>query len=293
MRKVLNEITPLSEKDCFYVVDRHKKQFDYPVHQHKEFEINFIENAEGGLRIVGDSVENIGPYDLAMIGGDSLEHAWEQGNCVSTDIHEITIQFSRTLFSEAQLAKNQFAAIRKMFEAAENGIVFPMPTILRIYHDLEELVREPDSFTQYLKFVNLLNLLATSGPYRVLASSSFVHAGVSGEESRRIQKVKQYIDDHSSEAIRQTDLADLVGMSRSAFSSFFKLRTGRTLSEYLIDIRLGNAARMLVDTNQSISEICYACGFNNLSNFNRIFKSRKGSTPREFRSLYKKNRIIV
>ena len=74
MRKVLNEITPLSEKDCFYVVDRHKKQFDYPVHQHKEFEINFIENAEGGLRIVGDSVENIGPYDLAMIGGDSLEH---------------------------------------------------------------------------------------------------------------------------------------------------------------------------------------------------------------------------
>ncbi|MBR5256644.1 MAG: helix-turn-helix domain-containing protein [Bacteroidales bacterium] len=293
MSKVLREITPLSEKDCFYVVDRHKKQFDYPVHQHNEFEINFIENAEGGLRIVGDSVETIGPYDLAMIGGDSLEHAWEQGTCVSGDIHEITIQFSRNLFSEAQLAKNQFEAIRKMFEAAENGIVFPMSTILRIYHDLEELVAEKDSFTQYLKFVNLLNALATSGPYRVLASSSFVHAGFSGEESRRIQKVKKYISEHSAEPIRQTDLADLVGMSRSAFSSFFKLRTGRTLSDYLIDIRLGNAARMLVDTNKSISEICYECGFNNLSNFNRIFKSRRGSTPREFRSIYKKNRIIV
>ena len=293
MSKVLREITPLSEKDCFYVVDRHKKQFDYPVHQHNEFEINFIENAEGGLRIVGDSVETIGPYDLAMIGGDSLEHAWEQGTCVSGDIHEITIQFSRNLFSEAQLAKNQFEAIRKMFEAAENGIVFPMSTILRIYHDLEELVVEKDSFTQYLKFVNLLNALATSGPYRVLASSSFVHAGFSGEESRRIQKVKKYISEHSGEPIRQTDLADLVGMSRSAFSSFFKLRTGRTLSDYLIDIRLGNAARMLVDTNKSISEICYECGFNNLSNFNRIFKSRRGSTPREFRSIYKKNRIIV
>ena len=293
MSKVLREITPLSEKDCFYVVDRHKKQFDYPVHQHNEFEINFIENAEGGLRIVGDSVETIGPYDLAMIGGDSLEHAWEQGTCVSGDIHEITIQFSRNLFSEAQLAKNQFEAIRKMFEAAENGIVFPMSTILRIYHDLEELVAEKDSFTQYLKFVNLLNALATSGPYRVLASSSFVHAGFSGEESRRIQKVKKYISEHSGEPIRQTELADLVGMSRSAFSSFFKLRTGRTLSDYLIDIRLGNAARMLVDTNKSISEICYECGFNNLSNFNRIFKSRRGSTPREFRSIYKKNRIIV
>lgn len=293
MNRVLREITPLSEKDCFYVVDRHKKQFDYPVHQHREFEINFIENAEGGLRIVGDSVETIGPYDLAMIGGDGLEHAWEQGSCESQDIHEITIQFSRDLFPESQLAKNQFEAIRKMFGAAENGIVFPMSTILRIYHDLEELVAEKDSFTQYLKFVNLLNVLATSGPYRELASSSFVRAGVGVEESRRIRKVKQYIDEHASEPIRQTDLADLVGMSRSAFSSFFKLRTGRTLSDYLIEIRLGNAARMLVDTNKSISEICYDCGFNNLSNFNRIFKSRKGSTPREFRSIYKKNRIIV
>ena len=293
MNRVLREITPLSEKDCFYVVDRHKKQFDYPVHQHREFEINFIENAEGGLRVVGDSVETIGPYDLAMIGGDDLEHAWEQGTCVSQDIHEITIQFSRDLFPESQLAKNQFEAIRKMFGAAENGIVFPMSTILRIYHDLEELVAEKDSFTQYLKFVNLLNVLATSGPYRELASSSFVRAGVGVEESRRIRKVKQYIDEHASEPIRQTDLADLVGMSRSAFSSFFKLRTGRTLSDYLIEIRLGNAARMLVDTNKSISEICYDCGFNNLSNFNRIFKSRKGSTPREFRSIYKKNRIIV
>lgn len=293
MNRVLREITPLSEKDCFYVVDRHKKQFDYPVHQHREFEINFIENAEGGLRVVGDSVETIGPYDLAMIGGDDLEHAWEQGACVSEDIHEITIQFSRDLFPESQLAKNQFEAIRKMFEAAENGIAFPMSTILRVYHNLEELVAEKDSFSRYLKFVNLLNILATSGPYRELASSSFVRAGVGVEESRRIRKVKQYIDEHISEPIRQTDLADLIGMSRSAFSSFFKLRTGRTLSDYLIEIRLGNAARMLVDTNKSISEICYDCGFNNLSNFNRIFKSRKGSTPREFRSIYKKNRIIV
>ncbi len=293
MSRVLQEITPLSEKDCFYVVDRHKKGFDYPLHQHKEFEINFIENAEGGLRIVGDSVETIGPYELAMIGGDNLEHAWEQGTCTSEDVHEITIQFSRSLFSETQLAKNQFTAIRKLFAAAEHGVAFPMSTILKVYHVLTDLVEEKDSFAQYLKFVNLLNLLATCGPYRELASSSFAHTGSAGDEGRRIQKVKQYISEHAAEPIRQKDLADLVGMSRSAFCSFFKLSTGRTLSDYLIDIKLGNAARMLVDTPRSIAEICYACGFNNLSNFNRIFKSRRGATPREFRSMYKKNRVIV
>ena len=293
MARVLHEITPLSEKDCFYIVERHKTAFDYPVHLHKEFEINFIEHAEGGRRIVGDSVETIGPYDLVMIGGECLEHAWEQGDCTSEDIHEITIQFSRDLFSEVQLAKNQFAAIRKMFAAAEHGIAFPMPTILRVYHALNFLVQEKDSFRQYLIFIELLNELASGEPYRVLASNSFVHAGLDDEESRRIRKVKKYIGEHAAEPIREKDLADMAGMSCSAFSRFFKLSTGRTLSDYLIDIKLGNAARMLVDTSRSIAEICYECGFNNLSNFNRIFKSRRGATPREFRSMYKKNRVIV
>ena len=82
-------------------------------------------------------------------------------------------------------------------------------------------------------------------------------------------------------------------MVPSAFSRFFKQHTTRTLSNYIIDIRLGNAARLLVDTTTSISEICYACGFNNLSNFNRIFKSRRGYTPRDFRALFTKNRVYV
>ena len=113
------------------------------------------------------------------------------------------------------------------------------------------------------------------------------------ETGRRIRKVKQYIHDHAGGTIRLDELADLVGMSPSAFSGFFKRHTGRTVSDYLIDIKLGNAARLLVDTSKSISEICYESGFNNLSNFNRIFKARRGVTPREFRSLYKKNRVIV
>jgi len=293
MRSVLNEITPLSDKDCFYVVDRHKTEFNYPVHRHKEFEINFIEHAEGGVRIVGDSVETIGPYELVLIGGDSLEHAWEQGTCTSADIHEITIQFSKDLFSGGQLGKTQFEPIRKMFAASEHGLSFPMETVLRVHRVLGELVDEKDPFRQFLVFMCLLNEMATAAPYRVLASSSFARADVHDEDSRRIRKVKQYINDHYHEPVRLEDLAGLAGMSQSSFSSFFKLHTGRTLSEYLIDIKLGHAARMLVDTSKSIAEICYESGFNNLSNFNRIFKARRGATPREFRSLYKKNRVIV
>ena len=85
----------------------------------------------------------------------------------------------------------------------------------------------------------------------------------------------------------------MVGMSPVAFSRFFRIRTNRTLSEYIADIRLGFAARLLVDTTKNISEICYECGFNNLSNFNRTFKAKRGSTPREFREMYKKHKVKV
>lgn len=93
--------------------------------------------------------------------------------------------------------------------------------------------------------------------------------------------------------IRLSALADMAGMSPSAFSRFFKLHTGRNLSDYIIDIRLGYASRMLVDTSLSISEVSFDCGFNNLSNFNRIFKRKKGCSPSEFRENYHKTRIIV
>ncbi len=80
MSDVLAEITPLSERDCFHIVERHKTEFTYPLHQHKEYELNFIEHAPGVRRIVGDSVEEIGEYELVLIGGENLEHVWEQGS---------------------------------------------------------------------------------------------------------------------------------------------------------------------------------------------------------------------
>lgn len=292
MSKVFTEITRLSDKDCFYIVERHKTEFTYPLHRHKEFELNFIQNGKGVRRIVGDSVEEVGDYELVLIGGEDLEHVWEQGKCQSKNIREITIQFSGDIFGSELLSKNQFASIQRMLKRAEHGLSFSVASIMKVYSTLDNIANENERFVQFLKTLYILYELSISEDSRVLASSSFAHSGRSGE-SRRVEKVKQYINEHYAQSLKLENLAELVGMSPVAFSRFFRQRTGRTLSEYIVDIRLGYAARMLVDTTKNISEICYECGFNNLSNFNRTFKAKRRYTPRDFRAMFKKNKVIV
>ena len=126
---------------------------------------------------------------------------------------------------------------------------------------------------------------------KALSSTSFAKIEPTFN-SRRIHKIQKYINDNYREEIRLEHMASLVGMTSTSFSRFFKLRTGKTLSDYVIDIRIGFASRLLVDTTMSIAEICYECGFNNLSNFNRIFKKKKDCSPKEFREFYRKKKII-
>jgi len=292
MNTVLKEITPLSDKDCLYIVERHKSEFLFPLHSHREYELNFVENGKGVRRVVGDSVEEIGPYDLTLVAGNELEHAWEQGNCVEGDVREITIQFSPDIFPPELLNKSQFDSISKMLSRASHGLSFSVKTIMKVYSLLDNLSSETETFDQYLHFLKILYELSQADDSKILASSSFAGA-VRDKESRRVMKVKQYVNDHYAEELSLDTLASMVGMTPSAFSRFFKTRTGRTLSDYIIDIRLGNAARLLVDTTENVSEICYSCGFNNLSNFNRIFKAKRGYTPRDFRTLFKKKRVFV
>lgn len=290
--RFISEITPLSEKDCFYIVERHKKEFAYPLHVHKEYELNFIENGAGLVRIVGDSVERIDNYELVLVGGGEVGHTWEQGDCRSESIREITIQFSPDLFSPSLLARRQFDSIRRMLEQAKYGLVFPQRAIMKIYSILDGISFEEKSFHQVARLLSLLFELSISEGIRTLTTGIFAQAPRE-PDSRRVSKIKEYVNGRFQEDIKLVDAASLVGMSTAAFSRYFKLRTGKNFSDYIIDLRIGNASRLLIDTTTSVTEICYECGFNNLSNFNRIFKRKKGSTPKEFRNNYRKSRFVL
>lgn len=288
---IIREITPLSDKDCFYIADRYKTEFTYPIHCHKEYELNFIEYGSGLCRIVGDSKECVGEYDMVLITSPDLEHVWEQGECRSGNIHEITVQFSPAFLS-GLINKNQFERVEKMLNRARNGLCFPMPAILKVYNLISDLSKEK-VFYAVIKFMTLLYELSLfMDDAKELSSSSFAQIEVQSD-SRRILRVQKYIADHYQDEIHLSQLADMVGMANVSFSRFFKLRTGKSLSDYIIDVRLGYAARLLVDSTMSISEVCYSCGFNNLSNFNRLFKKKRKCTPKEFRDDYNNRRIVI
>ncbi len=291
-RKIIHEITPLMGKDVLYIADRRKKEFTYPIHNHEVFELNFVEHAPGVRRIVGDSSEVIGDYDLVLITSPDLEHVWEQNTCTSEEIREITIQFDFRMTEESLFARTPFLSMRKMMNEAQKGLSFPLNAIMKVYGMLDTLSSIKEGFYAVTQFLTILYELSKCPGAKSLASSSFAKIAVE-DDSRRILKVKNFISKNYQDEIRLPQLSDIAGMSPSAFSRFFKLHTGRNLTEYIIDIRLGAASRMLVDTAQSVSEISFKCGFNNLSNFNRIFKKKKGCSPTEFRENYHKTRIII
>lgn len=287
MSKLLIEIPPLTEKDSYYLQERHKPCFNYPMHKHDCYELNFVENCSGARRLVGDSLEELGECDLALIGCN-LEHVWEQHKCTADTIHEVTIQFPKDCFPDAVLNRRVMAPLKDLLEKSRLGVAFGMRATMRVYDRLMQLAHSELSFKSLSLMNEIFYDLATSNDYHTLASSHFSHISAQ-VTSRRVQKIKDYIDQNYSREIRMETLAQMVNMTPNALSRFFKQRTNRPISDYINEVRIGKASLLLTDSSMTVVEICYQCGFNTITNFNRTFKARKGCTPTEFRDSFKKN----
>ena len=294
MSEIYREITPLTQYDCFTVFDRKKTIFDFPLHSHEEFELNLILSGKGVKRVVGDHTEVIDDAELVLVG-NNLPHGWlthsyrwQEG---MPEIKEVTVQFHRDLFDDKFLKRNQLFFVRSLLEKSAKGISFSRETIERIKPRLTSLAQK-SGFDSMLELMSILHDLSVSRDMRTLSNSTFTDENINFN-SRRIEKVFAYMRDNYDKDVNRAGVAKLAGMSEVSFSRFIKKRTGKTFVESLNEIRLGHASRSLINTSNTISEIAYKCGFNNLSYFNRIFKSRNGCTPKEFRDNYSGTRTFV
>ncbi|CAL1521525.1 AraC family transcriptional regulator [Chitinophaga sp. MM2321] len=282
--KLLREITPLTQSDCFTLFSREKTEFDFPLHYHEEFELNFIQHAKGAKRIIGDHMEDIEALELVLVG-PNLQHGWFTNKHDGGIIKEITIQFHRDLFDEKFLQRNQMHFIKNMFERSLRGILFSKETTQQILPRLVQLPHK-QGFDSVLELMSILHDLSISRNLRILSDSTFRNLETISYNSRRVEKIMTYLNANFDKNISLNEAAKLAAMTDVAFSRFFKAKIGKTFVDTLIEIRLGHASRLLIETTNTVNEIAYKCGFNNISNFNRIFKKKKDCTPKEFRLAY-------
>ena len=239
--EVFREKSPLSIKDSFILFERTKSSFTFPIHVHNVWELNFVENASGALRIVGDSEETIGEKDLVLITNTELKHAWMNGNCRSNDIHEITLQFHPSLFSNPAFQKNQFDSIMKMMAKAEHGLAFGQAEINRI-QPIMRMISTEKGFYSVIKFFILLHELSLSEDVRVLSKNISPQYT---EADYQMKKILDYISKNLADPITIDELAQYMGMSLSTLSRFLKKNTNRNFTDFLQEYRINSVVREL------------------------------------------------
>ena len=285
-RRVYREITPIATTDIFIILDSVDKGFDYPLHSHPEVELTLVLNS-AGTRIVGDSTESYCGSDLVLLG-EYLYHKWDDSNqeAPATDpCRVITIQFDITMFDKYFLSRKPFYHVKGLLKNAGRGIQFTGET----FHKVSEMMCALPSLNELdsvLSFIRILDILSGSADFRYLASEGFDWKAIESRSSR-LQAAYQYIIKHFRDnELKMHDVALAINMSDSAFSHFFKKSTNKSFTEFLINMRLGHAGKLLVETDDLVRDISSASGFNNMANFNRSFKKLHRCTPNAYRKSY-------
>ncbi len=283
------EITPLRKQDVFILLDSSRNGFDYPIHNHPEYELNLIAGMSG-TRIVGDSTERYNDFDLVLLG-PYLYHKWDGDQHLQDSgqpYRVITLQFSMDLFSGQLFQKERFIKIRNLLTESSRGIKFKGKTIESAMRIIFKLA-EDKGFSNVIEFFQLLDLLSVSSETSFLASEGF-SPQTQRSHSTRIRIAYGYILNHFTDPnLKIGDVAKKVRMSESAFSHFFKKYAFRNFTQFLIDVRIGHACKLLLDTEDTVSQICAKSGFNNIANFNRLFKKYRLCTPVNYRKRYLEN----
>lgn len=254
-------------------------------HFHPEFELVAIIRSSG-TRFVGDNIERFDSGDVVLIGKD-IPHMWlnddayfeENSNLMA---EAIAVHFEKEFLGKGFLEVPEMHLLSNLFELAARGIRFlnVQEQLLNEFNILPYL----DPTAQVIKVIDILSHLSKHKDYRIICSSTFVNS-LHRTENRRLNKIYEYVFENFDKPIGSSNVAEIIGMNKSAFSRFFKKTHRKPFTKYLNEIRIGYACKLLIENRENITSIAYLSGFNNVSNFNRQFKIVKGKTP----SLYLKD----
>ncbi|MES2809751.1 MAG: AraC family transcriptional regulator [Bacteroidota bacterium] len=269
----------VSPDNLFVVKQEEFKYNDFPFHSHPEFEIILITEGSG-QRMVGDSITEFNGPDLCMFGADLPHTFYTRGLSKNEAIKQIVIQFNEQFLGVGFFDRKPFKKIKDLLQRSAQGVLFDEETVAVIAQKMTALV-EKGPTEVVIGLLDILHHLSTANNYTLLSSAGFLR-DLSFDESTRMSKVYDYILNNFKRDISLDDVASVAYLSPSAFCRYFKKFTRKTLSEFLTDLRIGYACKLLQNNNMGISQISVDAGFNNVSYFNRKFKAVKGQTPMEY-----------
>ncbi len=256
-------------------------------HYHPELELDIIKTSTG-TKFIGDSVEKFEPGDIVLIG-KNLPHLWqndkayfEEKSTLKADA--VVIHFDQN-FGSGLLNMPEMAEINHLLKKAALGVAFTGSSNEIIFKKVDKLVAS-SGYEKIVLFVDILGRLAKHSDYRVLSSPGFVDS-FQDNNSERMEPVYNYVMNHFKTEIKLETVANLAHMNPSSFSRYFSQLHKKTFTQFLNEIRIGYASKLLIENNCNISTVCYESGFRNISNFNRLFKEVKKITPSEYIRLHK------
>jgi AraC-like DNA-binding protein len=283
MRAIIEQLTP-TPTTSFITRHIHAPGFPFLWHLHPEFELTLILKGQG-RRFVGDHIAPFEKNDLVLLG-KNLPHTWSSEPAKSEALmkHEaIVVQFLENAFGQNFFNLPELRPIRRLLDDACRGLVITGKTRTAVLPSIRALA----TLKPAQKFLPLLEILSHLAHAPAKDKSPLAAPGFSPEVDRpgqqRIADVCRWINEHYEQPLTLTKAAQKAHLSISAFSRFFKNATAKTFIEYLNEVRLGHAARLLLDTDLPISQIAYTTGYSNLSHFNRQFLRQKSTPPRTFR----------
>ena len=296
-RQPILETTPQSSRESFHCEVVRGNGYGARWHFHPEVQLTLVLKS-AGYRIVGDNISPLAPGDLVLVGAN-LPHVWHQEegshmrrgsnrrdgrNGKRDAVHAIVVRFREDFLGSHFLQSPELEAVRRLLKRGARGLRVTGATREVAAARMRELAGQ-QGLGRLLKLLEIVDLLAGSKHLRPIASANF-SPELRDSDTPRMQRVMRFIHEHLHDVIERDDVARCAALSAGAFSRFFKTRTGKTLPQYINELRVGNACAWLRDADAKVADIALACGFENLANFNRQFRAITGMSPREYRSAF-------
>jgi AraC-like DNA-binding protein len=286
--KAFLEQVPLCQGSSFLVREFNVPYFEAPLHFHPVYELTLITESRG-KRFIGDHIGDFDVGDLVFMG-PNLPHLYRCTNEYYQNNPEhraraIIIQHTEDFLGKDFFSIPEMTQVKTLLDNSMRGLAYYGKTRKEIINRLKKIT-DADGIEKLTQFLTILDIMGRSTEYELLARQNILGQNI--KDNVRMNKIYEYVMANFTNRINVRDVADQANMSEAAFCRYFKKKTRKTFVSFLNEVKIGYASKLLLEEDLNVTQVCYESGFENISNFNRQFKTITKVTPLKYKQQFKK-----